>query len=176
MHRFDQVPTRRLLMRRWTAADVDAMAALNADPEVMRHFPAMPNRQATQEAVNGWEAKFDTQGYGLWALERREDQAMLGMTGLNPLPPAAGIQGLEVGWRLARYAWGKGYATEAAEAALEVARKCGLREIWSFTAELNTRSQAVMRRLNLTLVKKLDHPNIPIGHPLRPHVLFHADL
>ncbi len=176
MHRFDQVPTRRLLMRRWTAADVDAMAALNADPEVMRYFPSVPNRQATEEAINGWEAKFDTQGYGLWALERREDHAVLGMTGLNPLPPAVGIQGLEVGWRLAQHAWGHGYATEAAEAALEVARKRGLREIWSFTAALNTRSQAVMRRLNLTMVTRLDHPDLPIGHPLRPHVLFHADL
>lgn len=163
-------------MRRWTASDVDAMAALNADPEVMRFFPAMPDRSATEERILGWERKFDGQGYGLWAVERLEDGILLGMTGLNPIPAAIGVPGTEVGWRLARHAWGHGYATEAATAAMDVARQSGLQELWSFTAASNARSQAVMRRIGMTFSRAFDHPDIPVGHPLRPHVLFHVEL
>ena len=71
--------------------------------------------------IAAWEAKIDHQGFGLWAVERTEDGALLGMAGLNPVPP--GIitgEGLEVGWRLARHAWGYGYATEAGRAAVDV--------------------------------------------------------
>lgn len=136
VQRFDELLTPRLVLRRWRPADLEPFAALNADTEVMRYFLALPSRQETEQAIAGWEAKFDLQGYGLWALQRREDGMMLGMTGLNPVPPAVGVDGVEVGWRLARHAWGHGYATEAANAALEVARQAHLREIWSFTAEL----------------------------------------
>ena len=81
---------------------------------------------------------------------------------------------MEVGWRLARHAWHRGYATEAATAALDVAfDRVGMEEIWSMTAVLNEPSQAVMRRLGLNEVARFDHPGIPAGHPLRPHVTYH---
>ena len=86
--------------------------------------------------------------------------------------PGAG--GVEVGWRLARHAWHHGYATEAARAALGVAFDgVGLSEIWSMTAVLNEPSQAVMRRLGLTWVASFDHPRVPAGHRLQPHVTYH---
>lgn len=85
-----------------------------------------------------------------------------------------GARGLEVGWRLARHAWHHGYATEAARATLTVAFDgIGLTEIWSITAVLNEPSQAVMRRLGLTEAARFDHPRVPAGHPLRPHVAYH---
>ena len=176
MKRFDEVQTERLLMRRWRADDVDAFAALNADPEVMQYFVTRPDRAQTERGIAGWEARFELQGYGLWAIERVDDHVLLGMTGLNPVPPKIGVEGMEVGWRFARHAWGHGYATEAANAALAVARKAGLRSIWSFTAVVNTRSQAVMQRLGLTLHEAFEHPDFAPGHPLRPHVLFHGSL
>ena len=78
---------------------------------------------------------------------------------------------MEVGWRLARHAWHQGYATEAAAAAAGVAfQGLGLAEIWSMTAVLNQPSQAVMRRLGMTLHARFDHPAVEVGHPLRPHV------
>ena len=80
---------------------------------------------------------------------------------------------MEVGWRLARHAWHHGYATEAGAAAIGVAfRGAGLAEVWSMTAVLNEPSQAVMRRLGMTLHAHFEHPRIEPGHPLRPHVLF----
>jgi RimJ/RimL family protein N-acetyltransferase len=90
------------------------------------------------------------------------------------MPPGVpGAGGLEVGWRLARHAWHHGYATEAAVAAAGVAFEgTGLAGIWSMTAAGNAPSQAVMRRLGMTLHTRFDHPAIEAGHPLRPHVAY----
>ena len=110
-------------------------------------------------------------------MERAEDGALFGMAGLNPVPP--GIitgEGLEIGWRLARQAWGHGYATEAGRAAVDVARRIGAQSVWSFTSVGNERSQAVMRRLGLRFVRYFDHPNIADGQSTRPHVLYQLDL
>ena len=95
--------------------------------------------------------------------------ASLGMAGLNPVPPGIiTAEGLEIGWRLARHAWGHGYATEAGRAAVDVARRIGAQSVWSFTSVGNERSQAVMRRLGLRFVRYFDHPNIPDGQSTRP--------
>jgi RimJ/RimL family protein N-acetyltransferase len=85
-------------------------------------------------------------------------------------------EGLEIGWGLARHAWGHGCATEAGRAAVDVARRIGAQSVWSFTSVGNERSQAVMRRLGLSRVRYFDHPNIPDGQSTRPHVLYQLDL
>jgi ribosomal-protein-alanine N-acetyltransferase len=82
---------------------------------------------------------------------------------------------VEVGWRLARSAWGNGYATEAARAALSFGfEEAGLNEVVSFTAPANRRSRAVMERIGMSRDPRddFDHPGLPGGHPLRPHVLY----
>ncbi|MGH3273362.1 MAG: GNAT family N-acetyltransferase [Streptosporangiaceae bacterium] len=172
--RFDSISTGRLLMRRWRDSDREPFASLNGDPHTMRFFPETLNRAASDLIVDGIEARFDRQGYGLWALEIAATGQFIGFTGLNPMPgdlPGGG--GLEVGWRLLRRAWHHGYATEAARAALEVAFSgLGLTEIWSMTAVLNEPSQAVMHRLGLTEFTTFEYPRIPAGHPLRPHVTY----
>lgn len=174
---FPELRTERLLMRRWRESDRDPFAALNADPEVMRYFPAPLSREESDAAVDRFERRFDEQGYGLWALEVLETGEFIGFTGLNPMRegvPGAGE--LEVGWRLARAAWGNGYATEAALAALDVALlRVGLPVVWSMTAVLNEPSQAVMRRIGMVRHATFDHPAIEAGHPLRPHVVYRID-
>ena len=172
--RFDVIRTDRLIMRRWREADREPFAALNADPEVMRYFPAPLGRAASDAMVDRIEDLFLRQGFGLWALEVSATGEFIGFTGLNPMPPGVpGAADLEVGWRLARHAWHHGYATEAAVAAAGVAFEgTGLAEIWSMTAAGNAPSQAVMRRLGMTLHTRFDHPAIEAGHPLRPHVAY----
>jgi RimJ/RimL family protein N-acetyltransferase len=197
--RFDAVRTERLLMRRWREDDRGPFAAMNADPEVMRYFPAPLDRAASDALVDRIEDLFRRQGFGLWALEVAGPEPdhiepagpgpagpgpagpgpastgeFIGFTGLNPMPPGVpGAGGLEVGWRLARHAWHHGYATEAAVAAAGVAfGGAGRTEIWSMTAVANAPSQAVMRRLGMTLHTRFDHPAIEAGHPLRPHVAY----
>ena len=173
--RFDAIRTDRLLMRRWLESDRAPFAALNADPQTMRFFPQTLDRAASDAMADRIEMFFGQRGYGLWALEVTQTGEFIGFTGLNPMPDGVpGAGGVEVGWRLARQAWHHGYATEAARAALGVAFDgIGLNEIWSMTAVLNEPSQAVMRRLGLTEVARFDHPRVPAGHPIRPHVAYH---
>jgi len=172
--------TDRLLLRGWREDDLKPFAALNADPEVMRHFPA-PLARADSDALAARVAgHLDREGWGLWAVEVTGAGPggrgrFAGFTGLSvpgfdaPFGPA-----VEVGWRLARWAWGHGFATEAATAALGVGfDELGLHEIVSFTAVPNERSQAVMRRIGMTRDpgEDFDHPLVPAG-PLRRHVLY----
>jgi RimJ/RimL family protein N-acetyltransferase len=172
--RFDTIRTGRLVMRRWREADREPYAALNADPEVMRFFPATLSRAASDASVDRMEDLFDRQGFGLWALEVSATGEFIGFTGLNPMPPGVpGAGGMEVGWRLARHAWHYGYATEAATAAVDVAfNGVGLDRIWSMTAVLNWPSQAVMLRLGMTSYELFDHPALPPGHHLRRHIAY----
>lgn len=170
------IETGRLVLRRWREDDKEPFAALNADPVVMEHFPATLTREESDTFVERIEAAFEERGFGLWAVEA--DGVFIGFTGLQvPRFTAHFTPCVEIGWRLARSAWGHGYATEAARAALEHGfGTLGLTEVVSFTAVPNVRSQAVMRRLGMTRDpgEDFDHPVLPEGHPLRRHVLYRA--
>ena len=169
-----ELRTARLLMRRWRRGDREPFAAMNSDPEVMRYFPALMSRGDSDGFVDLIEARFEEQGFGLWALEVLDTGRFVGFTGLNPMPAGVpGAGGVEVGWRLARSAWGHGYATEAGRAALAVAfDRAGLPEVWSLTARLNEPSIAVMRRLGLSFVSAAPHPRVDPASPLAPHVFY----
>ena len=171
-----ELRTERLLLRQWRADDKPPFAALNADPLVMEHFPATLTRAESDAFVDRMHTRLAEQGWGLWALERLDDGAFLGFTGLAhfadglPFAPAT-----EVGWRLAREFWGHGYATEAARAALGHAFSVlALAEVVSMTAVGNERSRRVMERLGMTRdpADDFDHPRVPDGHPTKRHVLY----
>ncbi|HEU0223371.1 MAG TPA: GNAT family N-acetyltransferase [Paracoccaceae bacterium] len=168
--------TPRLILRLWREADRAPFAAMNADPEVMRHFPALLSREESDAAADRQAARFTEDGLCFLALERRSDGAFLGFTGLAtvrfevPFAPA-----VETGWRLARHAWGQGYATEAARACLAWGFSAkGLAEIVAFAVPANRRSTAVMERLGMRRDEAgdFDHPAVPAGLPLRRHVLY----
>jgi RimJ/RimL family protein N-acetyltransferase len=171
-----ELQTARLSLRRWRDADREPFAALNADPAVMEHFPATLTREQSDDLVEEIEAGFERRGYGLWALEVRESGELVGFTGLNAVPFEGHFTpAVEVGWRLARSAWGKGYATEAARAALRFGfEEMGMREVVSFTTVANARSRAVMERIGMAHDPEddFDHPALPEGDPLRRHVLY----
>jgi RimJ/RimL family protein N-acetyltransferase len=168
--------TDRLVLRRWRAADRPPFARLNADPEVMRHFVHPLTRAESDALVDRIEAQFEARGYGLWAVERQADGVFLGFTGLADFDfgePARAY--VEIGWRFDRFAWGQGYATEAASEVLRFGFEvAGLAEIASWTSPLNTPSVRVMERLGLHRdpADDFDHPRVPEGHPLRRHVLY----
>ena len=168
--------TERLLMRSWREDDLAPFAALNADPGVMEHFPSTLTRQESDALVVRITAQLDDLGYGLWALEVRDSGEFVGFTGLALQTfPAHFTPAVEVGWRLKRSAWGHGYATEAALAALDYGFAVAeLDEIVSMTAVTNVRSQRVMQRIGMTHDPADDflHPNVPEGHRLQPHVLY----
>jgi len=168
--------TTRLLLRPWHAADRAPFAELNADPAVMEHFPAPLDRAASDALADRIAADLDRNGWGLWAVEAVATGRFLGFTGLaRPGFTAHFTPAVEAGWRLARDAWGHGYATEAATAALGHAfGPLGLDELVSFTTAGNHRSRAVMERLGMSHdpADDFEHPALPAGHPLRRHVLY----
>ena len=165
--------TDRLLLRRWREEDRAPFAAMNADPVVMEHFPALLTRERSNALVDRIEAHFDEHGYGLWALEA--DGGFVGFTGLVwQTYEASFTPALEVGWRLARSAWGQGFAHEAATAALQVGLT-RVDSVVSVTAVTNERSEGVMRRLAMRREGEFDHPLLEEGHRLRRHVLYRAD-
>ncbi|MBB5205138.1 RimJ/RimL family protein N-acetyltransferase [Inhella inkyongensis] len=170
--------TPRLLLRPWRDEDLPAYAALNADPEVMRHFPALLTREQSDAQAARIRAKLDAQGWGLWAVEVQGGAPFIGFVGLaDPGFEASFMPAIEVGWRLARSAWGQGYASEAASAALAFGfEQLDLASIVSFTVPANVRSRAVMTRIGMhDTGLRFEHPRVPEGSALREHVLYRID-
>lgn len=168
--------TDRLLLRPWRPDDLDRLAVMNADPEVMRHFPACLNRDESAAMMARNQAHFERYGFGWWVVEIKGLAAFAGFAGLfAPRFHAHFTPCIEVGWRLARPAWGKGYATEAGRVCLAFAfDNLALDEVVSFTTVGNDRSRKVMERLGMARRPADDfgHPRLPFDHPQRPHVLY----
>jgi RimJ/RimL family protein N-acetyltransferase len=170
-----ELTTERLLLRPWREADREPLAALHADPEVMAFFPSTLSRAQSDANLNSMQAQVEANGWGLWAAEALASRRFIGLVGLAvPQPALPFCPCVEVAWRLARSAWGQGYATEAARAALRFGFEVlQLPEIVSFTVLGNQRSRAVMERIGLTNTNAdFDHPGVPEGRPLRRHCLY----
>ena len=171
---FAGMRTDRLLLRQWRESDVAPWAAMNADPEVREHFPDLLTPEQSAASVARFRADIDERGYGFWAVEVLDAGEFIGFTGLDPVDDAMPFTGIEIGWRLARSAWGHGYATEAALAGMAYGFEVlGVQEILAITTATNVRSQAVMRRIGMTRdpADDFDDPSVPEG-PLRRNVLY----
>jgi RimJ/RimL family protein N-acetyltransferase len=142
----------------------------------MEHFHSTMTRQESDALVRRIGRLFEDRGYGLWVVEEPGVTQFAGFVGLMYHSfPAHFTPCVEVGWRLAREFWGRGYATEAGRAALEFGfREVGVTEIVSMTYEGNLRSRAVMERLGMTCdpADDFDHPNLPPDSRVRRHVLY----
>ena len=173
---FPSIVTERLWLRDWRDTDLDPFAAINADPVVMEFFPETYTEERTRRFVERIRERWTQLGYGLWAVERKDTGRLIGYVGLWPATfPAHFTPAVEVGWRLAADQWGHGYATEGGRAALGYAfDTLAIAEIVSFTSAINVRSIRVMERLGMLrdVAGDFEHPNVPEGHPTRPHVLY----
>ena len=171
-----ELRTPRLLLRGFTDADREPFAALNADPVVMEHFVTTYDRARCDAYVDRILRAWAERGWGLWALEQAGTGAFIGYTGLAPAEfDAPFTPAVEVGWRLTRAYWGQGYASEAARESLRFGfEDLGLPEVVSFTAASNERSWRVMERIGMVRDRAggFEHPAVPPGHRLRPHVLY----
>jgi RimJ/RimL family protein N-acetyltransferase len=161
-------------LRQWRDSDLEPYAAMNSDPAVMRYFPSTWSREQSEASLERQRSMIAQHGWGLWALD--VDGAFAGFTGLAiPSFQAPFMPCVEVGWRLRREYWGKGVAYRGALQALDYGfNMLKLSEIVSFTAAVNTPSRRLMERLGFVhdAPNYFDHPSIPEGHELCPHVLY----
>ena len=173
----NQIKTNRLMLRQWQKSDRKPFAQLNADPAVMKYYPNTLNREQSDAMFDKLSNIIVRQGWGFWAVELLDEEQFIGFVGLHkpdynlPVSPCT-----EVGWRLAKEYWGNGYATEAANAALNFAfTQLDLSEVYSFTSIINQRSERLMQRLGLINThNNFNHPMILNNLRLREHVLYCA--
>ncbi len=171
-----RLTTRRLVLRPWNDSDLAPVAAITADPEVMRFFHLTRTRAQSDSWVARTQAHIDRHGFGVWAVEAPGVAPLIGFVGLVHVPddvPCA--PAIEAVWTLGAQWWRHGYCAEAAEAALRDGyERLGFPEIVAFTAASNEPSQGVMRKLGMTRDEHgdFDHPRIPAGHPMALHVLY----
>lgn len=164
----------RVILRQWRAGDRTTFRRMGADARVMEFMPGLLSAAEADALAEGIAAVIERQGWGLWALEVPGVAEFGGFVGLKPAPEGVPFGPcVEIAWRLDHALWGHGYASEAARLALDYGfAALGLPEIVSFTAMVNLRSQAVMRRLEMIADGTFDHPVLPEGHWLRRHVLY----
>ncbi len=169
----------RIRLRRWRPQDLDGLVAMHADPEVMQHLMPLDGRAGSDAAGARMRRHFDDHGFGLWVIEVPGVSAFIGYTGLVHVPyEAAFTPAVEIGWRIQRAYWGRGYVTEAARLSLtDGFERVGLQQVIALTVPANQRSRAVMVRLGMRHdpAEDFDHPNVPAGHPLRRHVLYRLE-
>jgi RimJ/RimL family protein N-acetyltransferase len=175
--------TPRLLLCTWSEEDAEVLLALSRDPEVMRYFPGPATRPQIEQLVERQRQSLAAGRPGLYAVHTRASEPggsrCLGFVGLMVprFEPPFTTTGpcVEIGWRLRRDAWGRGYATEAAREVLRHGfETLGLAEVVSFTTVANEPSRAVMRKLGMRHDPSgdFDHPLLPPEEPVRPHVLY----
>lgn len=172
------IQTDRLILRAYREEDRSDFAALNGDPHVGAWLGGTLDRAGSDALLDRFNAHIAEHGWGPWAVERRSDGRLIGMTGLAsvsetlPVGPA-----IEVDWRLIPAAWGQGYASEAAKAALDWGfANLDQDEFLAFTADINLASQGVMRKIGMVAdpSRDFDHPNLATDHPLNRHVVYVA--
>jgi RimJ/RimL family protein N-acetyltransferase len=168
--------TPRLVLRRPTDEDLAPFAAMNADPDVMRHFPAPLTFEESRALFERLGADYDRDGFGWLTVESRTTGGFVGCVGIRRTQfQAAFTPCIEIAWRLVRAEWGRGLAPEAAHAVLRWAFETHLvEEVFSFTYEGNCASRRVMEKLGMKRRSEFDfeHPVLIPGHRLRPHVVY----
>jgi len=167
--------TKRLILRQWERKDFKPFQKLNSDSMVMEYFPSLLSKEESDALAQKIYESIENKGWGAWAVEEKESGSFIGYVGLHetasnlPFEPC-----VEITWRLSKEYWGKGYAFEAGDEALQFAfKELKLNEVVSFTATVNQRSEAVMKRLGMKKSEmNFEHPALSIGHRLREHVLY----
>jgi RimJ/RimL family protein N-acetyltransferase len=168
------IETPRLILRQWKETDHEPFVKLNMDNDVMEFFPSVLTKAETMVQIERLSSHIDRFGYGFFAVERKDNQQFIGFTGLShPRFESYFTPCVEIGWRLSKANWGRGFATEAAKACLEYGlNDLGIGEIWSFTSVHNVRSEKVMQKIGMIKQGYFEHPLIEDGHILKQHVLY----
>ncbi len=149
----------RLGFRNWTAADLESLAALNADPEVMAFFPSLKTKEESREILERLKASFLANKYTYFAVETVENKDFIGFIGLlQQTFEAEFTPCIDIGWRLKKSVWNKGYAVEGAKRCLEYAfESLDLEKIYAMAPVVNVKSERVMQKIGMVKVGNFQH-------------------
>lgn len=166
--------SQRLGFRNWKESDIIPFAKMNSDLEVMQYFPQLLSKEETINLINRIHSHFKKWGFGLWAVEEKESENFIGFIGLNYADFESSFTPcFEIGWRLDSSFWGLGYASEGAGLCLQKGfEEFSLKEIYSFTSVLNTRSENVMLKIGMQKIMEFNHPKLDKESRLCKHVLY----
>ena len=166
--------SKRLGFRNWNESDIIPFTLLNKDPEVMKFFPNTLTHLEVKSFIEKNNAHYNTYGYNLYAVDTIEDELFIGFIGFFQVNFNAFFTPcIEIGWRLKKEAWNKGYATEGAQRCLSHGfNVLGFNEIYSFTAINNVKSERVMQKIDMKKLGYFQHPKLEHGHPLKKHVVY----
>ncbi|MFC4353519.1 GNAT family N-acetyltransferase [Chryseomicrobium palamuruense] len=168
------IETARLRLRDWEQTDLEPFSEMNADEEVMKYFPKTLSKEESDAFGQAIIAEIKEYGFGLYTVEVKETNEFIGFIGFHRATFESDFTPcVEIGWRLKKEAWGKGYATEGAKACLQYGlEELGFDEVYSFTAEINESSKHVMRKIGMEFVKEFEHSRVDVDSSLRKHVLY----
>ncbi len=168
--------TSRLVIRQWQSTDYEPFSQMNQDPEVMQYFPKLLTPAESHAMIEKSITGLEQDKVGFWAVQSKDIGEFLGFVALAKVQFDCKFKGsIEIGWRLKKTAWGKGFASEGARKLLEYGfLTLGLPEIVSLTAKVNQRSWRVMERIGMRTneADDFEHPKVALDSHLRPHVLY----
>ncbi|AHM61514.1 acetyltransferase, ribosomal protein N-acetylase [Flammeovirgaceae bacterium 311] len=164
----------RLGFRNWRQADLQPMAAINADPEVMAFFPGTQSAEETRQFIQRMQQQYVDRGFCYFAVDKLESGEFIGFIGLSQQTYNADFTPcIDIGWRLKKSEWGKGFATEGAKACLDYAfSTLGLEKVYAVAPQVNTQSEAVMKKIGMQYVKNFTHPLLTQDERLRECVVY----
>lgn len=172
------IKTKRLILRDWQDSDLKTFIRMNQDRDVRRYFPSLNTPEESIEYARVAQKCIVDRGFGLFAIERKDTNEFIGFTGIHVLEADDSLEFdflpcIEIGWRLAKKHWNRGYATEATRGVLKfVERQTDIKEVYAFTAARNIPSINIMEKIGMEPLENFDHPDIIEGHSLKPHVLY----
>jgi ribosomal-protein-alanine N-acetyltransferase len=153
--------TKRLLLRHFTMDDLGPLAAMHSDPEVARFIGGVSTPEQTRDRLENWIEEYQRYGFSKWAVILRSTGELIGRCGLSP-ELIDGVSQWELGWTLARGHWGRGYATEAAAAAMDLCfHGLGHQRLISLIRPGNLASMRVAERIGMTYERIVEWNDAP---------------
>ena len=167
----------RLGFRNWLSTDIVKLAAINSDKEVMAFFPSTRTLSETESFIKRMQKQYAEKGYCYFAIDKLDNGEFIGFIGLSEQNYEADFTPcIDIGWRLAKSEWNKGFATEGAKKCLDFAfETLQLDKVYAIALVANTKSEQVMKKIGMRKVKFFDHPQLMDNYRLRKCVLYDID-
>ena len=164
----------RLGFRNWLNNDIKRMSEINRDPTVMAFFPNVLPESETEKFIKRMQAQFAKKGFCYFAIDKLSDGELIGFIGLSEKTFEADFTPcIDIGWRLAKKEWNKGFATEGAKKCLEYAfNQLNLKKVVAMAPEINLRSESVMQKIGMKKAGNFKHPELEGDKRLERCVLY----